>query len=130
MGFRENLKTELLFSGLLVKELSAKSGVKKKSLDKYLSENGSMPSAEAAVKIARVLGVSVEYLVTGEKNRKLDADGHKTRFLASMDAKTCEIAQIIQRLNDDDRDVVLAVSRALKKRRKHEERGELSSPAN
>jgi len=28
-----------------------------------------MPSASAAVKIARALGVSVEYLVTGEENR-------------------------------------------------------------
>lgn len=119
MGFRENLKTELLFNGLLVKELAAKSGVNKKSLDKYLSENASMPSAEAAVKIARILGVSVEYLVTGEISHKFGADGHKTRFLASMDTKTYEIAQVVQSLDDNDREVILTVSRALKKRQRH-----------
>lgn len=31
---------------------------------------GSTPSAETAVKIAKVLGVSVEYLVTGNENPK------------------------------------------------------------
>jgi transcriptional regulator with XRE-family HTH domain len=68
MGFRDNLKQELSFSGMLVKELAVVSGVQKRALDTYLlSENASMPPADTAVKIARALGVSVEYLVTGEE---------------------------------------------------------------
>jgi len=68
MGFRENLKQELNFSGMLVKELAAVSGVQKRALDTYLlSENASMPPADAAVRIAQALGVSVEYLVNGEE---------------------------------------------------------------
>jgi transcriptional regulator with XRE-family HTH domain len=69
MGFRENLKEELAFSGMLVKELAAKTGLNKRTLDKYLRSNGSIPSAEAAVRIAKVLDVSVEYLVTGQDSR-------------------------------------------------------------
>jgi transcriptional regulator with XRE-family HTH domain len=69
MGFRENLKEELAFSGILVKELAAKTGLNKRTLDKYLRSNGSIPSAEAAVRIARILDVSVEYLVTGQDSR-------------------------------------------------------------
>jgi transcriptional regulator with XRE-family HTH domain len=73
MRFRENLKEELAFSGMLVKELAAKTGLNKRTLDKYLRSNGSIPSAEAAVRIARVLGVSVEYLVTGQDSRTAPA---------------------------------------------------------
>jgi transcriptional regulator with XRE-family HTH domain len=69
MGFRENLKSELEYSGMLVKELAAKSGVKKHSIDKYLSARGQTPSVEIGVKLAKALGVSVEYLVTGEDER-------------------------------------------------------------
>ncbi|AEF81435.1 helix-turn-helix domain-containing protein [Leadbettera azotonutricia] len=50
---------------MLVKEMAARSGLSKRTIDNYLRENGSIPSAEAAVKIAKVLGVTVEYLVTG-----------------------------------------------------------------
>ena len=68
MSFRENLKQELSFNGMLVKELAATAGVHKRALDTYLlAENASIPPADAAVRIAQALGVSVEYLVTGEE---------------------------------------------------------------
>ena len=67
MGFRENLKDELKFQGILVKELAEKSGVAKGTIDHYLAEKCSAPIAENAVRIARALNVSVEYLVTGKE---------------------------------------------------------------
>jgi transcriptional regulator with XRE-family HTH domain len=70
MGFKENLKSELAYSGMLVKELAAKSGVNKYSIDHYLSKRGQMPTIQAAVKIAQALDVSVEYLVTGKEGKK------------------------------------------------------------
>lgn len=72
MGFKENLKTELACSGMLVKELSAKSGVNKYSIDNYLNARGQIPSVEAGLKIAQALGVSVEYLVTGKEAKQTD----------------------------------------------------------
>jgi transcriptional regulator with XRE-family HTH domain len=66
MGFRENLKEELICRGMAVKELSALSGVHKRALDTYLREKSAMPPADSAVKIAKALGLTVEYLVTGE----------------------------------------------------------------
>jgi transcriptional regulator with XRE-family HTH domain len=63
--FRKNLRDELDYQGLTVKELAIKSSVSKGALDCYLGVQASMPSADAAVKIAHVLGVSVERLVTG-----------------------------------------------------------------
>ena len=66
MGFKENLKIELSYKDMTVKELAFASGVNKRTIDQYLSSAAKMPSAENAVKIAGVLGVSVEYLVTGK----------------------------------------------------------------
>lgn len=65
MGFRENLKDELKYQGILVKELADKSGVPKGTIDHYLAEKNTAPIAENAVKIAQALNVTVEYLVTG-----------------------------------------------------------------
>lgn len=61
MGFKENLKSEITFQDMRVKELAEKTGINKRTLDHYLTENGSEPTAANAVLIA----VSVEYLVTG-----------------------------------------------------------------
>ncbi|GHU98190.1 hypothetical protein FACS189483_05870 [Spirochaetia bacterium] len=65
MDFAENLRSELDYQGLIVKELAAKTGININMLNHYLSGNNSMPRADAAVKIARALDVTVEYLVTG-----------------------------------------------------------------
>ena len=65
MGFNENLKGELGYKGISVKELAHATGIPKKTIDNYLLSNGSMPTADKAVAIAQALGVTVEYLVTG-----------------------------------------------------------------
>lgn len=69
MSFRENLKSELTYQGMLVKELAEKTGISKRTLDNYLREKGSIPPVDAAVKIARALNVTVEYLaMEGDEN--------------------------------------------------------------
>lgn len=65
MGFGENLHNELVFQDIQIKELAARTGIKKSTLDKYLSGKKSQPSVENAVKIAESLNVTVEYLVKG-----------------------------------------------------------------
>ena len=66
MGFRENLKDELTYQDITVKELSDRTGISKHTIDHYLTKNGSQPQAELAVKIAQALNVSVESLVLGK----------------------------------------------------------------
>jgi transcriptional regulator with XRE-family HTH domain len=68
MSFKENLKSELLYKAMMVKELAALTGIKRHTLDNYLNTHNSVPNAETAVKIARALGVTVEYLVTGKEH--------------------------------------------------------------
>lgn len=70
MGFAENLRTELDFQNIQLKELANKTGISKNTLDKYLSGKKAQPGVENAVKIASVLGVTVEYLTLGYTDEK------------------------------------------------------------
>jgi len=100
MGFNDNLKGELEYKGMLVKELAHKTGIPKQTIDKYLLSNGSMPPADKAVAIAQALGVSVEYLVTGVKSRnKKDSN----RFF-SPEVRT--IADYVEPLSREKRKIV------------------------
>jgi transcriptional regulator with XRE-family HTH domain len=103
MGFRENLKQELSYNDMLVKELAESSGVHKRALDTYLREKSSMPPADAAVSMARVLGVSVEYLVTGEE--------------PALPRDIREISRSLLKLGEKDRKVVAALVRSLVEQR-------------
>ena len=106
MGFRENLKQELAFNGMLVKELAAAAGIHKRALDTYLlSEKASMPPADTAVRIAQALGVSVEYLITGEET--------------ALPRDIRLINQRLQRLHKRDRKVVSALINALLERQEN-----------
>jgi len=94
MGFRENLKQELAYNGMLIKELSAASEVHKRALDTYLRTNASMPPADAAVRIAHALGVTVEYLVTGEDlaiPRDIRSISHNLSKLNKRDRKVVAV---------------------------------------
>jgi len=88
MGFRENLKSELAFLNMPVKELSAKSGINKHTIDHWLSAKGKIPSLDKGVKIAQALGVSVEYLVTGEDSPKtIQKFSNPSRHIAQLSEK-------------------------------------------
>lgn len=67
--FRETLRSELDFQDIKVKELAVKTGISQRTLEGYLGARGSIPPADIAVKIAQVLHVSVEYLVTGDSGQ-------------------------------------------------------------
>ena len=64
--FRDNLKDLIEYKGIVRKELSAQTGISKRTIDTYLDSRAVIPNAEVAVKIAKALGTSVEFLVTGE----------------------------------------------------------------
>jgi len=103
--FKANLRAELDYIGLTVKELSEKTGIAKGTLDCYLGARASMPPADIAVKIANALGVTVEYLITGQEMKKQDKLlNHNIR----------SIIQILTELNDKDIETVLGLSKVLK----------------
>lgn len=68
MAFRERLREEIEFKGMLVKEVAAAAGISTSTFLSYIDARGVLPNVETAVRIAQTLGVSVEYLVTGLEN--------------------------------------------------------------
>lgn len=74
MDFRSRLKDEISYQDIRLKELAEKAGLSLRTLETYVRTKGSMPAADVAVRIAQVLGVSVEYLVTGNISDNIDQD--------------------------------------------------------
>jgi len=109
MGFKENLKTELSYQDIKVKELAAKARISKHTLDNYLNIREYMPSADVAVKIANALGVSVEYLVTGE-------DIRKKKIYIEPEIRT--LVQNFKQLNAEDRKMILAIIQLYKNKKR------------
>ena len=95
MGFGENLKQELVYSGMLKKELAAMSGVHKRAIDTYVRTNSSMPPADAAVKIAKALGVTVEYLVTGEDSTIPKEISLLTRSILNLNKRDQKLIRLL-----------------------------------
>ena len=73
MTFRDRLREELEAQHISKKELASRLGISYSTMLSYIDARGIMPSADMAVRIAEILGVSVEYLVTG-KNSDLPQD--------------------------------------------------------
>lgn len=91
---------------MIIKELSQKTGISENTLKSYLKTNPVEPKAINSVKIARALGVSVEYLVTGgtEKTPQLSAE---TRF----------VAETFNSLSENDKKSVIALLKEMKSHR-------------
>jgi len=102
--FKVNLRSELDFQGLTVKELSLKTGIAKGTLDCYLGVRASMPPADIAVKIADALGVTVEYLIGQETKKQYKL----------LDQNVRSIIQILTELNEKDTETILGLSKVLK----------------
>jgi transcriptional regulator with XRE-family HTH domain len=94
---------------MMVKELAAKTGVSRHTLDNYLNVREHTPTLDVAVKIAQALGVSVEYLATGKE------PPHANIPISS------EIRNLLQNynlLNEEDRKIVNELMQSLKKHRR------------
>ena len=111
MSFKENLKSELLYTGMMVKELSAITGIKRHTLDNYLNTHNSIPNAETAVKIAQALGITVEYLVTGR-------DYYDNKKLVSLPKDMQLIVDICSRLNKKSRNLAISLLKTLEETEK------------
>ena len=69
MGFWDNVIKELDYLGMTNKSLAEKCGFDASNIGRGI-RLGSSPSVETAVKIANVLGVSVEFLVDGNESEQ------------------------------------------------------------
>ena len=105
MGFAENVKSELEFQDIQVKELSARTGISRNTLDKYLFGKKVQPGVENAFKIAVALGVSLEYLLLGTSTPESESLFLKPEFRNLVDQ--------YRKLNDFNRKTVDDVLQSL-----------------
>ena len=114
MNFSENLRDVLDFRGMHIKELSAKTGISKNTIDNYLSGQKSLPNVENGVKIAKILEVSVEYLVTG-KDSNFDSSQiiQAQRQNSHQDEDFSDLFNDLKRLKKSDFDSIRTIIKSL-----------------
>ena len=66
--FNKNLRNELLYNDIQIKEFAGKINLPYSTVLSYLGTAERLPRVDIAVKMAQELGVSVEYLVTGKNS--------------------------------------------------------------
>lgn len=108
MSFRNNLRDTLDFLDMPQKELAAKTGISLKTIENYVKKESCVPSADKAVRIARALGVTVEYLVTGEES----AESHKTNVQIRKKEDIAILAKL-DRLNSYNYKVIISIVETL-----------------
>ncbi len=84
MTFRDNLKSEIAYHGLLLKELADLAQISKRTLDGYVDSRASMPPADVAVRLAKALNTTVEFLVTGSENNKNEKESNNLRNIRDL----------------------------------------------
>ncbi len=67
---------------------------------------GSTPSAETAVKIAQVLGVSVEYLVNGTENTKFPSQKQTEQNQLRLYRKYHDLIEKMEKFSDEKQNIV------------------------
>jgi transcriptional regulator with XRE-family HTH domain len=63
---RDNLKAAVANSGMIVKEIAAKSKVNKRTVDKWVGVSATEPKVNDLYKVCKVLSVTMEWVVDGE----------------------------------------------------------------
>jgi transcriptional regulator with XRE-family HTH domain len=106
MSFRENLREVLSYNDIEQKELAAKAGISLRSLENYVREESSMPAADRAIRIAKALGVTVEYLINGGEPSKA-----KDSLFINLSLR--QLGQSLEKLSEGDRKVVYETARHL-----------------
>ncbi|MBQ1629057.1 MAG: helix-turn-helix transcriptional regulator [Treponema sp.] len=108
MGFKERLRDEIEYRGLLIKEVSAALGISNSTFLSYVDARGVLPNVETAVKIAKYLGVSVEYLVEGESPSEKNTNN-------SFQSEKMHLNEIYDNLSTHDKETLVKIAEALGK---------------
>ncbi|HBB43002.1 MAG TPA: XRE family transcriptional regulator [Treponema sp.] len=112
MGFKERLRDEIEYRGLLVKEVSAAIGISNSTFLSYIDARGVLPNVETAVRIAKYLGVSVEYLVDGDEETQDKLKNPPDAGEDFMNAKR-QLLDSYDRLTGHDKAVLLKIAKAM-----------------
>ena len=106
MTFWDNVAIELDYLGMTEKYLSEKVGIAASGITKG-KRLGSCPAADTAVKIAKILGVSVEYLVSGIKSNSGDINNSITIEQVRKSKKYSKLIDNFETLPDYEQEGIM-----------------------
>ncbi|MDR0476237.1 MAG: XRE family transcriptional regulator [Treponema sp.] len=85
---RENLRAAINSSGMIVKEIAEKSGVKKRTIDKWVGAEATEPKVNDLYRVCQTIGITIEWAVSGNEKggfyQEIIAIAHK---IAALDPK-------------------------------------------
>ncbi len=97
MSFNENLKEAMYCKNLTTIQLADLTDINSGTISNYLKTKGSMPPVDKALKLAKALDVSVDFLVNGFDSKTESSIQQKSPF-------TIEVFKIAQKMNGLDKD--------------------------
>lgn len=103
MSFNENLKEAMYCKNLTTVQLAALTGINAGTISNYLKTKGSMPPADKALKLAKALDVSADFLVNGFDEKNESSIQQKSPF-------SIEVFRIAQKMNGLDKDELAIIN--------------------
>ena len=103
MSFKENLKEAMYCKNLATVQLAALTGINSGTISSYLKTKNSMPPVDKALKLAKVLDVSVDFLVNGFESKTESSIQQKSPF-------SLEVFKIAQKMDGLDKDELSIVT--------------------
>ena len=113
MSFKENLKEAMYCKNLTTIQLAALTGINSGTISSYLKTKNSMPPVDKALKLAKALEVSVDFLVNGFEEKTESSIQQKSPF-------SIEVFRIAKKMDDLEKDELAIISNIidlLKKRK-------------
>lgn len=102
MSFNENLKEAMYCKNLTTAQLAALTNINSGTISNYLKTKGSMPPADKALKLAKALDVSVDFLINGFDSKSSSKNPSKTPL-------PLEVLKIAEDMTDLEKDELSAI---------------------
>lgn len=113
MSFNENLKEAMYCKNLTTIQLSNLTDINSGTISNYLKTKGSMPPADKALKLAKALDVSVDFLINGFDTKSESSIQQKSPFSIEV----FKIAQKMDSLDKDELTIINSMVDLLKKKK-------------
>jgi len=114
MSFNKNLKEAMFCKNLTTVQLAALTDINSGTISNYLKSKGSIPPVDKALKLAKALDVSVDFLVNGFEVKNKSTIQQKSPFSIEV----FKIAQKMDGLEKDELSIITSMVDLLKKRKK------------
>ncbi len=113
MSFKENLKEAMYCKNLTTVQLAALTNINPGTISSYLKTKNSMPPADKALKLAKALDVSVDFLVNGFDSKSESSIQQKSPFPIEV----FKIAKELDGLDKEELAIITSMVRFIKKRK-------------